>query len=70
MYGRAADILGVDGAPVSIANPAAREVMEEILTLPSPLLPDELGGPWMLQSASVRTFTKDHGDHIHYGWGA
>jgi len=70
MFGRAADIMGVDGAPVSIANPTAREVMAEILLLSPPLLPDELGGPWLLSSVSTRVFTKDHGDHIHFGWGS
>jgi hypothetical protein len=42
--------------------------MQMILTLPPPLLPDELGGPWLLDHPPVRVFTRDHGDHIHIGW--
>jgi len=42
--------------------------MRMVLYLPSPLLPDELGGPWLLYHPSVRVFTRDHGDHIHMGW--
>jgi len=68
--GRAVDILGVDGAPVSPSNDAAREVMQLILELPPSLQPDELGGPFLLPGGSVRVFTKDHDDHIHVGWDA
>ncbi len=67
-FGRAVDISVIDGQPVSIANPAALDAMEMILTLPPPLLPDELGGPWLLYHPSVRIFTRDHGDHLHIGW--
>jgi hypothetical protein len=67
-FGRAVDIPVIDGVPVSVANPAALDAMEMVLTLSPPLLPDELGGPWLLHNPSVRTFTKDHGDHIHIGW--
>ena len=45
-FGRAVDISVIDGQAVSIYNPAARDAMELVLTLPPPLLPDELGGPW------------------------
>jgi len=68
MFGRAVDILGVDGAPVSPANPGAREVMEAILALPEFMQPHELGGPWVLTNGRLWTFTKDHLDHIHAGW--
>ena len=67
-FGRAVDISVVDGQAVSIYNPAAREAMELVLSLRPPLLPDELGGPWLLSHAGVRTFTQDHHDHIHIGW--
>jgi hypothetical protein len=67
-FGRAVDISVVDGQPVSIDNPAALEAMRMVLTLVPPLLPDELGGPWLLYHSGVRTFTKDHHDHIHIGW--
>jgi hypothetical protein len=67
-FGRAVDISVIDGQAVSSYNPAARRAMEEVLSLPSPLLPDELGGPWLLSHPSVGIFTRDHGDHLHIGW--
>jgi hypothetical protein len=67
-FGRAVDISVIDGQAVSIYNPAAREALELILSLRPPLVPDELGGPWLLSHAGVRTFTQDHHDHIHIGW--
>ncbi len=67
-FGRAVDISVIDGQAVSIYNPAARDAMELVLSLQPPLLPDELGGPWLLYHAGVRTFTQDHHDHIHIGW--
>ena len=66
--GRAVDIGAVDGQAVSPANQAAHEVMETILALPSPYLPDELGGPWLLRAGPVRVFTEGHSDHIHIGF--
>ncbi len=68
-FGRAADILGVDGAPVSPDNEAVREVMQAILELPASMRPDELGGPFMLEGGTTRVFTLDHLTHIHFGWG-
>jgi hypothetical protein len=67
-FGRAVDIAVIDGAPVSLANPGARDAMEMVLQLPPPLLPDELGGPWFLHHLGVSVFTADHGDHVHVGW--
>lgn len=68
-FGRAVDISVIDGQAVSIYNPAARDAMEMVLTLPPALLPDELGGPWLLSHpSSVSVFTRDHGDHLHIGW--
>lgn len=67
-FGRAFDISVIDGQAVSIYNPAARDAMELVLTLQPPLLPDELGGPWPMYHAGVRTFTQDHHDHVHIGW--
>jgi len=67
-FGRAVDISAIDGHAVSIYNPAARRAMEEVLSLPPSLLPDELGGPWLLSHPSVGVFTRDHGDHLHIGW--
>ncbi len=68
-FGRAVDVSVIDGQAVSIYNPAARDAMEMVLTLPPPLLTDELGGPWLLlHPSSVAVFTRDHGDHLHIGW--
>jgi len=67
-FGRAVDITVIDGMGVSVANADARDAMEMVLTLAPPLLPDELGGPWLLYSTSVDVFTRDHGDHLHVGW--
>jgi hypothetical protein len=67
-FGRAVDISVIDGQAVSIYNPAARDAMELVLSLQPPLLPDELGGPWPMYHAGVRTFTQDHHDHVHIGW--
>jgi hypothetical protein len=67
-FGRAVDIAVIDGSPVSVANPGARDAMEMVLALPPPQLPDELGGPWFHQHPSVSVFTADHDDHLHVGW--
>jgi hypothetical protein len=67
-FGRAVDISVIDGQAVSMYNPAARDVIELVLSLQPPLLPDELGCPWPMYHADVRTFTKDHHDHVHIGW--
>lgn len=67
-FGRAVDISVIDGQAVSVYNPAALDAMEMILTLPPSLLPDELGGPWLISHPSVAVFTRDHGDHLHIGW--
>jgi hypothetical protein len=68
-FGRAVDISVIDGQAVSIYNAPARDAMEMVLSLSPPLLPDELGGPWLLaHPSSVAVFTRDHGDHLHIGW--
>lgn len=68
VFGRAVDILVVDGAPVSPANLAARALMEQILELPAPLAPDELGGPWIISVGSRSSFADEaHADHVHAG---
>jgi hypothetical protein len=68
-FGRAVDISVIDGQAVSIYNAAARDAMEMVLALRPPLLPDELGGPWLLSHpSSVAVFTRDHGNHLHIGW--
>jgi hypothetical protein len=67
-FGRAVDISVIDGQAVSIYNPVAREAMQMVLRLQPSLVPDELGGPWLLCQPGVCTFTRDHHDHIHIGW--
>jgi len=67
-FGRAADLPIVDGTPVSSGNANARTVVEVIAHLPRLLRPDELGSPWPLSVAGLRTFTQGHNDHIHYGY--
>jgi hypothetical protein len=68
-FGRAVDISVIDGQAVSIYNAAARDAMAMVLSLRPPLLPDELGGPWLLaHPSSVAVFTRDHGNHLHIGW--
>jgi hypothetical protein len=68
-FGRAVDLSVIDGQAVSIYNAAARDAMAIVLTLRLPLLPDEVGGPWLLSHpSSVAVFTRDHGNHLHIGW--
>ena len=65
-YGRAADIMAVDGINVSRANPAARSVVLELQTL---LVGQsvEIGQPWG-DLVGHGTFTNAvHQDHIHVG---
>jgi hypothetical protein len=67
VFGRAVDITRVDGASVSPSNLGAFEATETILSLPSPVRPDEVGSPWRLSGRG--SFTDlDHRDHIHVGW--
>lgn len=71
VFGRAVDILGVDGAPVSRWNASAGDVMKQALALPSPLTPGEVGGPWIVSIGARSSFTNaDHQDHIHIGYDA
>jgi hypothetical protein len=67
--GRAVDIPYVDGLPVSITNPEARQVARALLHLPPTLRPDELGSPWQVNSLAVTTFVEGHTGHIHFGFG-
>lgn len=69
VFGRAVDVLGVDGAPVSPANASARRVIQEALSLPAPIEPDEVGGPWIVTRGSRSSFSdSDHQDHLHIGY--
>jgi hypothetical protein len=66
-YGRAADIMAVDGVNVSRANPAARAVVVELKTLLAGQS-YELGQPWA-DLVGGGTFTNAvHQNHIHIGF--
>lgn len=68
VYGRAVDIIWVDGSPVTPSNLGALQATKTMLSLPSPLRPDQVGSPWMIPTDGVVVFTKDHHDHLHAGW--
>jgi hypothetical protein len=70
-YGRAADIVKVNGVAVTRDNQDALALANLLLTLPGDFRPDELGSPWSGDgsSAAVEVFTDDgHDDHIHFGF--
>lgn len=68
-FGRAVDIAAVDGQPVSASNRAAREVVDAVLLMTGPMLPDEVGSPWEIPHPVADTFTDSaHQGHIHLGW--
>lgn len=69
-FGRAVDILAVDGAWVTIRNLGALEVVQLAGSLDPTLRPDQIGAPWALHMPGVTTFTKDHSDHLHFGYQA
>lgn len=66
-YGRAVDILAIDGAYVSRTHRGAYEAVAFILSLPEPLRPDEVGSPWRFPArGSFSDFA--HRGHIHVAW--
>lgn len=66
-FGRAVDIAAIDEEPVSASNFSAYEAVKLILSLPSPLRPDEVGSPWRIPAPG--SFSDGgHRDHIHVGW--
>lgn len=67
-YGRAVDIMAVDGAPVTKWNRGAYEATLLMLSLVGPLRPDQVGAPWLIPTPGVVVFDKDHGDHLHAGF--
>lgn len=68
VFGRAVDILAVDGAPVDSSNLGAYRLVEELLGLPSELAPDEIGAPWVISNGTRSSFHDSaHGDHVHAG---
>ena len=68
--GRAADIVRVDGSPVSATSDATYDALNLTLALPANIRPDEIGGPWDVDGgAGVLGFTDPgHRDHIHIGF--
>lgn len=67
-FGRAVDVMAVDGSPVSLQNEAALDALRMLGSLHPPLRPDEIGAPWPVRFDGISTFTKDHGDHLHIGF--
>ena len=67
-FGRAVDLPVVDSAAVSDDNDAALAAVRQVALLPLSLRPDEIGCPWAVTLGGRRTITKDHGDHLHFGW--
>ncbi len=67
--GRAVDIGAVDGRLVSQSNKAARSILDQLLALPGPIRPTEIGSPW--NTDAPETFTDSgHDDHLHIGFDA
>jgi hypothetical protein len=65
--GRAVDIGAVDGRLVRQSNKAARSILDQLLALPVPIRPTEIGSPW--NTDAPETFTDSgHDDHLHIGF--
>jgi hypothetical protein len=65
--GRAADVGIVDGRLVRQSNKAARAIVDQLLALPGPIRPTEIGSPW--NTDDPETFTDSgHDDHLHIGF--
>lgn len=67
VFGRAVDILSVDGARVALANRGAFDAVQVLGALEPPLRPSEIGAPWPLDFPGITTFVKDHETHLHVG---
>ena len=68
-HGRAVDIATIDGRPVSVANPVARDLVMWLHELPPHLRPDEVGNPWRELSPLPGFFSDAaHQGHLHLGW--
>jgi hypothetical protein len=69
VVGRAVDIGIVDGRLVRQSNKAARSIVDQLLALPNPIRPTEIGSPW--NTDAPETFTDSgHDDHLHIGFDA
>ena len=69
-FGRAVDVVEVDGEAVSAANASARHAVEELLAAPAPLRPDEVGSPFPDFDAPGAFSDSAHHDHLHIGFAA
>ena len=67
-YGRAADVVAVDGEAVSATSSTARLAALELLAAPAPLRPDELGSPFAFDAPGAFS-DGAHRDHLHIGFG-
>ena len=67
-FGRAVDVAVVDGRPVGPSNAGGRAAVEIVMAMPASLRPSEVGCPWLIAVQGAATFTKGHGDHLHFGW--
>lgn len=68
VFGRAVDILSVEGARVGVSNVGAFEAVQLLGTLEPPLRPTEIGAPWPLDFPGITTFIRDHETHLHVGF--
>lgn len=66
--GGAADIFFVDGRPVNVSNPAARQLVVELAAIQGQLRPSELGHPFGAIGFPGGFTDADHADHIHIGF--
>ncbi|HEY8201290.1 MAG TPA: transglycosylase SLT domain-containing protein [Actinomycetota bacterium] len=67
MQGRAADVSGVDGQPVSVSNAGARDVVGWLAGLEAPVRPVEVGSPFTDVTGAGIFSDGSHRDHIHIG---
>lgn len=68
VFGRAVDILSVDGARVGSSNVGAFDAVQLLGSLEPPLRATEIGAPWPLDFPGITTFVRDHETHLHVGF--
>ena len=67
-YGRAVDISMIDGKAVSATNGSAYDAARMVLSLASPIRPDEFGSPWRFAESGAFS-DPSHRGHRHCGFG-
>jgi hypothetical protein len=66
VYGRAVDIVEVDGEPVSADSERSWELLRELVALPADQRPNEIGVPWRALDGLAGIFSDaDHDHHLH-----